>query len=184
MTPLGWLGRKTSTQTTQTKHNSRPEVIKKISCSIQLSMKFSLLINMKRPTIFGIFIFIAEKCSCSAVFSKKEFAVVSNLRFISRTKFHAQLNWAWKKFYNLGAWYYDMEVIIEHPVKSYESSLFMYKLWTKILEIRQNFNGDRTKFYEIFLNITLELPQYSLKSFFMSEACENYNSVWFMFISL
>ena len=40
-----------------------------------------------------------------------------------------------------------------------------HKLWTKICEIRQNFKGDLTKFCEIFLNITLELPQYSLKSF-------------------
>ena len=28
-----------------------------------------------------------EKCSCSVMFSKKEFAIVSNLRFISRTSF-------------------------------------------------------------------------------------------------
>ena len=41
-----------------------------------------------------------------------------------------------------------------------------HKLWTKICEIRQKFKGDLTKFCEIFLNITLELPQYSLKSFF------------------
>ena len=43
-----------------------------------------------------------------------------------------------------------------------------YKLWTKIYETRQNFKGDLTKFCEIFLNITLELHQYSLKSFFFS----------------
>ena len=36
-----------------------PEVIKKFSCSTQLSMKFSLLINTKMPTIVGIFIFIS-----------------------------------------------------------------------------------------------------------------------------
>ena len=41
-----------------------------------------------------------------------------------------------------------------------------HKLCTKISEIRQNFKGDLTKFCEIFLNITLELPQYSLKSSF------------------
>ena len=40
------------------------------------------------------------------------------------------------------------------------------KLWTKICEIRQNLMRDLTKFCEIFLNITLELPQYSLKSFY------------------
>ena len=41
-----------------------------------------------------------------------------------------------------------------------------HKQWIKICEICQNFKGDWTKFCEIFLNITLELPQYSLKSFF------------------
>ena len=67
-------------------------------------MKFSQLINMKMPTIVGIFIFITEKFSCSAMLSKKEFAIVSNLRFyISRTNF--MLSWVEheKKFYNLGA---------------------------------------------------------------------------------
>ena len=44
-----------------------------------------LLINMKMPTIVGIFIFICREILCSAVFSKKDFAVVSNLRYISRT---------------------------------------------------------------------------------------------------
>ena len=37
------------------------EVIKLFSCSSQLSMKFSLLINMKMPTIVGIFIFISRE---------------------------------------------------------------------------------------------------------------------------
>ena len=37
------------------------EVIKLFSCSTQLSMKFSLLINMKMPTIVGIFIFISRE---------------------------------------------------------------------------------------------------------------------------
>ena len=42
--------------------NSGLEVIKLFfSCSIQLSMKFSLLINMKTPTIVGIFIFISRE---------------------------------------------------------------------------------------------------------------------------
>ena len=38
-----------------------PEVIKLCSCSTQLSMKISLLINMKMPTIVGIFIFISRE---------------------------------------------------------------------------------------------------------------------------
>ena len=51
-----------------------PEVIKLFSCSTQLSMKFSLQINMKMPTIVG-----------SAMVSKKEIAIASNLRFINMT---------------------------------------------------------------------------------------------------
>ena len=38
-----------------------PKVIKLFSCSTQLSMKFPLLINMKMPTIVGIFIFISRE---------------------------------------------------------------------------------------------------------------------------
>ena len=54
------------------------EVIKLFSWSAQPSMKFSLPINMKMPTKVDIFISIsnlAEAFSCSAVFSKKEFAL-------------------------------------------------------------------------------------------------------------
>ena len=39
-----------------------PEVIKLFFfCSTQISMKFSLLINMKMPIIIGFFIFISRK---------------------------------------------------------------------------------------------------------------------------
>ena len=38
-----------------------PEVIKLFSCSTQLSMEFSLLIHMKMPTMFGIFILISRE---------------------------------------------------------------------------------------------------------------------------
>ena len=62
-----------------------PEVIKLFSCSTHLSMKF-LLINMKMP-IAGISYLLAENFSCSAMFSKKEFAIVNNWGFISRTNF-------------------------------------------------------------------------------------------------
>ena len=40
---------------------TRPEVIKLFSCSTQLGMTFSLLINMKMPTIVGIFISISRE---------------------------------------------------------------------------------------------------------------------------
>ena len=51
--------------------------------SAQISMKVSLLINMKcQHSNLNL---LAETFSCSAMLSKKHFAVVSNFRFISRT---------------------------------------------------------------------------------------------------
>ena len=64
-----------------------PEDVKRFSYSTQLSMKFSRQINMKIPTMIGFLYLLADKFSCSAMFSKKEFAIVSNLRIISRTNF-------------------------------------------------------------------------------------------------
>ena len=64
-------------------HTPGLEAIKLFSCSTQLSMKFSLLINMKMPTIIGIFVFISREMFMSAMFSKKEFGVISKLRFIN-----------------------------------------------------------------------------------------------------
>ena len=52
------------------------------------------------------------------MFSKKEFPVVNNLRFISRTNFHAQLSWAWKKFHNLGACLQTSTDVITSQCKS------------------------------------------------------------------
>ena len=37
---------------------ARPEIIKLFSCSTQLSIKFTMLINVKMPTIVGILTFI------------------------------------------------------------------------------------------------------------------------------
>ena len=44
-------------------YQTRPEVVKDISCSTQLNMKFFLLINVKMPTIVGILIFMSRKNS-------------------------------------------------------------------------------------------------------------------------
>ena len=38
-----------------------PEFIKLLSCSTKLSMKFPLQINMKMPTLVGIFMFISRE---------------------------------------------------------------------------------------------------------------------------
>ena len=51
-------------------------------------MKFSQLINMKM--VFSYL--LAEKISCSAMFGKKEFAIVSKLIFISMKFFISMKN--------------------------------------------------------------------------------------------
>ena len=38
--------------------------------------------NLKMPTMVGIFIFISREILCSAMFSKKNFAIVNNLLVI------------------------------------------------------------------------------------------------------
>ena len=64
-----------------------PDVIKLYSCTTQLRMKFSLLINRKMPTTVGIFLFISRENFMLSKVSKKEFVIVNNLGFISRTNF-------------------------------------------------------------------------------------------------
>ena len=66
---------------------NRPRSYKTFLCSTQLSMIFSLTIDMKIRTPVGISCLLAENFSCSAMCSKKEFAIICNWRFISRTKF-------------------------------------------------------------------------------------------------
>ena len=48
------------------------EVIKLFSCSIQLSMKFFRLINVKMPTIVGILTFMSRKNSIPGLSEPKE----------------------------------------------------------------------------------------------------------------
>ena len=79
------------------------EVIKLFSCSTQRSMKFFLLINVKMPTIVGILTFMSRKNSILG-WSEPGKSWISRYFFTyEHLKFHAQLSWAWKKFYNLGA---------------------------------------------------------------------------------
>ena len=55
-------------------------------------MKLSLLINMKMPTKVGIFIFISREIFMLAKFSKKEFAIFSNLRLAGQVSCLAELS--------------------------------------------------------------------------------------------
>ena len=62
----------------------KTKILTKKFLALNLSdFEFIMLINVKMPTIVGI------------------------LRFMSRMKICAQLSWAWKKFYNLGASSYN-----------------------------------------------------------------------------
>ena len=53
ITPLGWLGRETSTQTNKLTIAN--------SFLLNKAMKISMVINMQMPTIVGIFIFISRE---------------------------------------------------------------------------------------------------------------------------
>ena len=82
---------------------SGPEVIKLFSCSTQLSMKFYPLINVKMPTIVGILTLMSGKNSIQGLPQPKTSRISWYFYTYEHLKFHAQLSWAWKKFYNLGA---------------------------------------------------------------------------------
>ena len=60
-----------------------PEVIKRISWSTQLSMKFFLLINVKMPTIVGILTFISRKIAFLAHPSLKKAKFLDVLVLVS-----------------------------------------------------------------------------------------------------
>ena len=68
-------------------HRPGPEAMKKISCTIQLSLNLNMLINVKMPTIVGILTFI------SMINTKSESLKASkHLFFYKPLKFHAHLS--------------------------------------------------------------------------------------------
>ena len=72
--------------------HSGPEVIKKISCSNQLSMMFFLLINVKMLTVIGILSFMSRKSNIlglSEPYKKLSFLIFYTNEYL---KFHAQLH--------------------------------------------------------------------------------------------
>ena len=79
------------------------EVIKLFSCSTQLSTKFILLINVKMPTIVGILTFISMTNTTSDWLKARNFFICRYFSFYVQLTCQAQMSWAWKQFYNLGA---------------------------------------------------------------------------------
>ena len=77
-----------------------PRGYKTFLCSNQLSTEFQLLINTKIPT--------NEKVSALSI-SDLVLILLINVKMSAlvgkQDKFRAQLSWAWKKFYKLGACY-------------------------------------------------------------------------------
>ena len=68
------------------------EVIKLFSCSTQLSAKVILLINVKMPTIVGIFTFISIINTTSERLKARNFFICRYFRFYGQLKFCAQLS--------------------------------------------------------------------------------------------
>ena len=71
---------------------SGPEVIKLLSCSTQLSMKFFLLINVKMPTIVGILTFVSGKNSILGLSEPKKSQISRYFYTYKHLKSHAQLS--------------------------------------------------------------------------------------------
>ena len=70
---------------------------KTFSCSIQLSMKFILLIIVDNLTCISMINTTSERLKA------RHFFICWYFSFYEQLKFYAQLSWAWKKFNNLWA---------------------------------------------------------------------------------
>ena len=79
------------------------EVINFFPCSTQLSRKFILLINVEMPTNVDILTFISMNYTTSERLKARKFFICWYFCFYEQLKFHAQLSWNRKKFYNLRA---------------------------------------------------------------------------------
>ena len=71
---------------------SGPEVIKLFSCSLQLSMKFFQLINVKVPTIIGILTFMIGKNSILPVVLSEPKKKPNFLVFYTNEHLNSMLN--------------------------------------------------------------------------------------------
>ena len=84
-----------------------PVVLNLSSYSTQLSIKFTMLINVKMPTNVGILTFISMINTTSERLKARNFFICLYFSFYEQLKLRAQLSWAWKKFYNLLAPFLD-----------------------------------------------------------------------------
>ena len=134
-----------------------PEVIKLFSYSTQLSMKFFLLKNVKMPTIVGILTFMSRKNSILHLSEPDKSWISWYFYTYEHLKFHAQLSWAEKKFYNLGPILQDFRIVklgqVENPrwssllkiAKNNKISGFSRTAWYLWLEFAWNISGTSVK---------------------------------------
>ena len=80
-----------------------PEVIQLFSCSTQLSMKFFMLISLKLLTIANSFLLNLADRENFYAYKYENANFCWHFHIYWQRKFYAQLSWAWKKNYNLGA---------------------------------------------------------------------------------
>ena len=130
-------------------------------------MKFFLLINVKMPTTVGILTFMSGKNSIIGLSEPKKCRISWYFYTYEHLKFHAQLTWAWKKFYNLGArsshrlhkpiWK-DNKVPLRSKVKRRHSLvIFLHSvcLWIQEETGRQVFELRCYQSYRTFLTSTM-----------------------------
>ena len=65
-----------------------------------------MLINVKMSTIVGILTFISMINKTFESLKARKVYIFQYFSFYVQLKFHAQLSWAWKKFYNFRAMSY------------------------------------------------------------------------------
>ena len=112
-------------------------------------MKFFLLINVKMPTTVGILTYMSQKNSILGLFEPKKAEIFIDFYTYEHLKFHAQLSWAFKKFYNLGPWLHitdvghdnNVHLIVEHhqrtsqyisDVNKFKQPAFVFHVWRSL----------------------------------------------------
>ena len=102
-------------------------------------MKFSPLINVKMPTIVGILTFMRGKNSILGISEPKNSRISWYLSTYEHLKFHAQLNWARKKFYNLGPWICTVpQTVLPHYLELYHTVTLFIPSLPEITNFTQN----------------------------------------------
>ena len=123
---------------------SWPVVIKKFSCSTQLSVKFILLINLKVLTIFLNFFHAQLSWACSAELSMEKVLIVGF--FIFMTKWNFMLSWVEHEKSFISSRPGDMQhsqklhmwqtLLSLHDSKVYDTCMFVWNITNNLPQIK------------------------------------------------